>query len=192
MEEEDSEPPLHRLCPTYAQDINSPLRHVRTRIYFTSESHVHSLINVLRFCHLGALTTSPSGGRAAMRHQSSDPLFTVEVVRNQFALGLVLGRPMSFQRVSMGCSQLQPPCQRWQYNSAAEDEGMRAMSRCSQCSRSCSHLSTPAQTATQFAGGAEGQPREPLVSEEALQQLWDTPELDYLTHVVFRMYENKR
>ena len=35
------------------QDINSPLRHVRTRIYFTSESHVHSLINVLRFCHLG-------------------------------------------------------------------------------------------------------------------------------------------
>ena len=44
---------MHRLCPTYAQDINSPLRHVRTRIYFTSESHVHSLMNVLRFAHLG-------------------------------------------------------------------------------------------------------------------------------------------
>ena len=44
---------MHRLCPTYAQDINSPLRHVRTRIYFTSESHVHSLVNVLRFSHLG-------------------------------------------------------------------------------------------------------------------------------------------
>ena len=43
---------IHRLCPTYATDINSPLRHVRTRIYFTSESHVHSLINVLRFSHL--------------------------------------------------------------------------------------------------------------------------------------------
>ena len=43
-----------RLCPTYATDINSPLRHVRTRIYFTSESHVHSLINVLRFAQLGA------------------------------------------------------------------------------------------------------------------------------------------
>ncbi len=27
---------IHRLCPTYASDINSPLRHVRTRIYFTS------------------------------------------------------------------------------------------------------------------------------------------------------------
>jgi hypothetical protein len=42
----------HRyLCASfcrYASDINSPLRHVRTRIYFTSESHIHSLINVLR------------------------------------------------------------------------------------------------------------------------------------------------
>ena len=43
---------MHRLCPQYAQDVNSPLRHVRTRIYFTSESHVHSLVNVLRYCHL--------------------------------------------------------------------------------------------------------------------------------------------
>ena len=54
-DDSDSEPPLHRLCPAYAEDINSPLRHVRTRIYFTSESHVHSLINVLRYCHLGEL-----------------------------------------------------------------------------------------------------------------------------------------
>ena len=57
-DDEDLEPPLHRLCPTYAQDINSPLRHVRTRIYFTSESHVHSLINVLRYCQLG--TSAPA------------------------------------------------------------------------------------------------------------------------------------
>ena len=42
------------------------------------------------------------------------------------------------------------------------------------------------------AGGQEKEAREPLVSEEGLQHLWDTPELDYLTHVVFRMYENKR
>lgn len=39
----------HRLCPTYAMNINSPLRHVRTRVYFTSESHIHALINVLRY-----------------------------------------------------------------------------------------------------------------------------------------------
>ncbi len=27
---------LHRLYPTYATDVNSPLRHVRARVYFTS------------------------------------------------------------------------------------------------------------------------------------------------------------
>lgn len=59
---------IHRLCPTYATDINSPLRHVRTRIYFTSESHVHSLLNVLRFSHLaGQCTYSPlHRGRSCM------------------------------------------------------------------------------------------------------------------------------
>ena len=58
--EEDRET-LHRLCPTYAQDINSPLRHVRTRIYFTSESHMHSLINVLRYSHLCEAQPRPVG-----------------------------------------------------------------------------------------------------------------------------------
>mmetsp|Transcript_1803 Transcript_1803/g.4010 ORF Transcript_1803/g.4010 Transcript_1803/m.4010 type:complete len:272 (-) Transcript_1803:515-1330(-) len=43
---------IHRLAPQYAPEINSPDRHVRTRIYFTSESHIHSLVNVLRFAHL--------------------------------------------------------------------------------------------------------------------------------------------
>jgi inositol hexakisphosphate/diphosphoinositol-pentakisphosphate kinase len=49
----DDDSTMHRLCPTYAQDVNSPLRHVRTRIYFTSESHCHALTNVLRYCHVG-------------------------------------------------------------------------------------------------------------------------------------------
>ncbi len=43
---------IHRLLPEYAPQINSPLRHVRTRVYFTSESHIHSLVNVLRYCQL--------------------------------------------------------------------------------------------------------------------------------------------
>ena len=29
--------------------INTPSRHVRTRLYFTSESHVHSITNVLKY-----------------------------------------------------------------------------------------------------------------------------------------------
>lgn len=28
--------------------IKSPRRHIRTRLYFTSESHIHSLVNALR------------------------------------------------------------------------------------------------------------------------------------------------
>ena len=56
---------IHRLCPTYATDINSPLRHVRTRIYYTSESHVHSLVNVLRYSHLSKLSSQHCRHQAA-------------------------------------------------------------------------------------------------------------------------------
>ncbi|KDO29022.1 hypothetical protein SPRG_06077 [Saprolegnia parasitica CBS 223.65] len=39
----------HRLDPSYAtKDIKSTHRSVRTRLYFTSESHLHTLLNVLR------------------------------------------------------------------------------------------------------------------------------------------------
>ena len=78
---------LHRLCPDYATDINSPLRHVRTRIYFTSESHVHSLMSVLRFCHMGAPHLPPSRNEENhLRHagarleQSSEAARSVNVL----------------------------------------------------------------------------------------------------------------
>ena len=40
-------------------------------------------------------------------------------------------------------------------------------------------------------GSAEGLPQG-LVSPEAQDRLQDTPELDYLTHIVMRLFENKR
>lgn len=40
---------VNRLNPRYSHGVSSPGRHVRTRLYFTSESHVHSLLTVLRF-----------------------------------------------------------------------------------------------------------------------------------------------
>lgn len=52
VDEEGEPEPTYRLSPMYALNINSPLRHVRTRIYFTSESHIHGLINVLSYGHL--------------------------------------------------------------------------------------------------------------------------------------------
>ena len=61
-EEEDKEPPVegnslyaqldssyHRAGDSLLQDILTPERQVRTRIYMTSESHVHALLNLLRF-----------------------------------------------------------------------------------------------------------------------------------------------
>jgi inositol hexakisphosphate/diphosphoinositol-pentakisphosphate kinase len=67
-EADEEDAVLHRLCPTYAQDINSPLRHVRTRIYFTSESHCHALVNVLRYCGLCPATDSMCSSDSVSEH----------------------------------------------------------------------------------------------------------------------------
>lgn len=40
---------VHRLDPRYSKDVVTPHRHVRTRLYFTSESHVHSMLASLRY-----------------------------------------------------------------------------------------------------------------------------------------------
>ncbi|XP_051117373.1 inositol hexakisphosphate and diphosphoinositol-pentakisphosphate kinase VIP2-like isoform X3 [Andrographis paniculata] len=49
-DDEDKET-KYRLDPKYA-NVKTPDRHVRTRLYFTSESHIHSLMNVLRYCNI--------------------------------------------------------------------------------------------------------------------------------------------
>ena len=40
---------VHQLDHSVLTDVRTPKRHVRTRLYFTSESHIHSLFNVLRW-----------------------------------------------------------------------------------------------------------------------------------------------
>ncbi|KAJ4908320.1 Phosphoglycerate mutase-like family protein [Raphanus sativus] len=50
-DEDDDKETKYRLDPKYA-NVMTPERHVRTRLYFTSESHIHSLMNVLRYCNL--------------------------------------------------------------------------------------------------------------------------------------------
>ncbi|XDV52942.1 hypothetical protein PO909_021576 [Leuciscus waleckii] len=40
---------LHPLWFRYSRGVMSPGRHVRTRLYFTSESHVHSLLSIFRY-----------------------------------------------------------------------------------------------------------------------------------------------
>lgn len=133
-EDAEDDAVLHRLCPTYAQDINSPFRHVRTRIYFTSESHMHSLLNVLRFCQLGKWDSC------------------------------------SKYREEQGLHSLQ------------EHDLLR-----------CRHLIFTVGYALLLlhwcpAAGQEGEP--PLLGEEGQRVLHDCRELDYMTHIVLRMFEN--
>ncbi|KAL5500251.1 hypothetical protein EMCRGX_G011776 [Ephydatia muelleri] len=40
---------IHRLDPQSSEGVTSPDRHIRTRLYFTSESHVHSVVNILKY-----------------------------------------------------------------------------------------------------------------------------------------------
>ncbi|CAF3721714.1 unnamed protein product [Adineta steineri] len=47
---------VNKLDPSYSKGIQTPGRHVRTRLYFTSESHVHSLLTIIRYG--GLLDTS--------------------------------------------------------------------------------------------------------------------------------------
>ncbi|XP_055589613.1 inositol hexakisphosphate and diphosphoinositol-pentakisphosphate kinase isoform X2 [Uranotaenia lowii] len=62
--EEVGDESINRLNPRYSHGVSSPGRHVRTRLYFTSESHVHSLLTVLRYGGLLNVLTDEQWRRA--------------------------------------------------------------------------------------------------------------------------------
>ncbi|KAK4281036.1 hypothetical protein QN277_012576 [Acacia crassicarpa] len=70
-EDDDDKETQYRLDPKYA-NVKTPDRHVRTRLYFTSESHIHSLMNVLRYCNLDE---SLQGEESLVCHNALERLY---------------------------------------------------------------------------------------------------------------------
>lgn len=71
QDDDDEKETEYRLDPKYA-NVKSPERHVKTRLYFTSESHIHSLMNVLRYCNLDE---SLQGEEGLVSHSALERLF---------------------------------------------------------------------------------------------------------------------
>jgi len=160
-EEEQEELSTTRLNLRYAtaHGVHSPFRHVRTRLYFTSESHLHSLLNVLQYAHLDTPREFPERGRSPfqpmMREHESDgesrPTHVAEDLSTSASPRKPPGLPIS---------PVKP-----------ED--------------------APRNTASRAAtsAGASNVNRPSLINEKLAQHLKGEKELDYLTHIVFRMFE---
>ena len=175
---------MHRLCPTYASDINSPLRHVRTRIYFTSESHMHSLVNLLRFCNLRStlMNSSSSAANAASRRSSMDATSAATSAAAAAAAATAVAAAAAAAA-----------------ETATAAEGVKATRSNSGSSSSTNHTQPPQQEQQQQQQQQQGLARcatppgplpDPLLSDQGLGLLSKTTELDYLTQLVFRLYEN--
>ena len=151
LEDSEEDEQSTRLHPG-AADVNSPHRHVRTRVYLTSESHIHSLISVLRYAHLEPPPVAPPPSRPG----SSMTLAESEVE----SLGDIYAG-------------------KWWRSGSGPVFGAGASA-------------TPSAPTTPAGPGAASAPLpapKPLLSHEADDTLAATPEFDYLSQIVFRMYE---
>ena len=173
----DDEGESTRLHPAWgASEVNSPHRHVRTRIYFTSESHIHSLLSVLRFCHLevppDSVTTTATAAASpcegAQHAEGSAPAGVPAVTGGGIPSAPCQGDKYRFDWFNNNGSSTAAAAP--SAGGAGGDGGATG---------------TPGQHGRKDDGSSRRQA--PLLSPAAEAQLRECP--DYLAHIVFRMFE---
>ena len=167
-EDEEEDAPT-RLNMRYATEkkVHSPYRHVRTRLYFTSESHLHSLLNILKYAHLEEDLRKRASGEEKRSSQhvaanSSPPKAATMTTQKTNSSGTsktnAFGDPLLSPR--------KPP----------------------RAPNSSADVSFDARS--DLDSDFTFTKRNPLVVEGLDEILGErSKELDYLTHIVFRMYE---
>ena len=161
-EEEDAPTRLNMRYAT-EKKVHSPYRHVRTRLYFTSESHLHSLLNILKYAHLEEnLRRRACGERKQQVVSPSPPAASTQ----KTATGAGSGGASKMNVFGDLLSPSKPP--------------------------------RPPNTSTDVSYDSKSDldsdftfaKKNPLVVEGLDEILGErSKELDYLTHIVFRMYE---
>ncbi|MEQ2159545.1 hypothetical protein GOODEAATRI_024154, partial [Goodea atripinnis] len=92
---------VNKLHPLYSRGVLSPGRHVRTRLYFTSESHVHSLLSIFRYG--GLLDVSKPASAEVLRQNGQkkpDPGSLEDLTRDEPDRAVPSSEPLTIQRRS--------------------------------------------------------------------------------------------
>jgi len=171
-EDEEEDAPT-RLNMRYATEkkVHSPYRHVRTRLYFTSESHLHSLLNILKYAHLEENLRMRASGekKPPSQHVSSTSPPAASLMQKLEGSGSGGGGGgVTSKTNALGDLSSPPKPPRAPISSA--DVSFEARS--------------------DFDSDFTCATKNPLVVEGLDEILGDrSKELDYLTHIVFRMYE---
>ena len=167
-EDEEEDAPT-RLNMRYATEkkVHSPYRHVRTRLYFTSESHLHSLLNILKYAHLEEDLRKRASGdkKRSSQHvaaNSSPPKAAT----------------MTTQKTNSGGTS----------KTNAFGDPLLSPRKPPRAPNSSADVSFDARS--DLDSDFTFTKRNPLVVEGLDEILGErSKELDYLTHIVFRMYE---
>lgn len=115
-------------------DVRTPKRHVRTRLYFTSESHIHSLFNVLRWGS-GTVPDEPaivSDEAHSMFHQIELSYLTHIVLRVLLRPGLDADKADSYRvqvLFSPGIQHHEPVCAAQDTTKAADGHPAETINR---------------------------------------------------------------